>query len=134
MRNVAGFRDATHHGDRREASETEIALRGDRHYMFDGSVFDKVRTLVPSGRGELEITNVNNAYIREGTMTFPRLEGWWTGCGTFESLLRAATGTVQGFCAVLERLFVIIRTRECAWLRDMSEMWVFDRVTTSGYL
>ncbi len=58
-------------------------------YMYDGTVFDKVRTLVPSHRGELEITDVNNAYIREGTMTYAYLEGWWTDAGTFESLLRA---------------------------------------------
>ncbi|HUA21906.1 MAG TPA: sugar phosphate nucleotidyltransferase [Bryobacteraceae bacterium] len=58
-------------------------------YMYDGTVFDKVRTLVPSGRGELEITDVNNAYIREGTMTYAHLDGWWTDAGTFESLLRA---------------------------------------------
>jgi glucose-1-phosphate thymidylyltransferase len=45
---------------------------------------------VPSGRGELEITDVNNAYIREGTMTFSYLDGWWTDAGTFDSLLRAA--------------------------------------------
>jgi glucose-1-phosphate thymidylyltransferase len=59
-------------------------------YMFDETVFDKTRTLKPSARGELEITDVNNAYIREGTMTFSYLEGWWTDAGTFESLLRAA--------------------------------------------
>ena len=58
-------------------------------YMYDATVFDKIRTLVPSARGELEITDVNNAYIREGTMTFAFLEGWWTDAGTFESLLRA---------------------------------------------
>ena len=58
-------------------------------YMYDPTVFDKIRTLVPSGRGELEITDVNNAYIREGTMTFSTLEGWWSDAGTFESLLRA---------------------------------------------
>jgi glucose-1-phosphate thymidylyltransferase len=58
-------------------------------YLYDGTVFDKVRTLVPSRRGELEITDVNNAYIREGTMTFSFLEGWWTDAGTFDSLLRA---------------------------------------------
>jgi len=58
-------------------------------YMYDRTVFDKVRTLVPSGRGELEITDVNNAYVREGTMTYAYLEGWWTDAGTFESLLRA---------------------------------------------
>jgi len=58
-------------------------------YMYDGTVFDKVRTLVPSHRGELEITDVNNAYISEGTMTYAHLEGWWTDAGTFDSLLRA---------------------------------------------
>src|SRR6202162_4443321 len=58
-------------------------------YMYDETVFDKVRTLVPSGRGELEITDVNNAYIREGTMTYAHLDGWWTDAGTFDSLLRA---------------------------------------------
>ena len=59
-------------------------------YMYDASVFDKIKTLVPSGRGELEITDVNNAYIAEGTMTFSFLDGWWADAGTFESLLRAA--------------------------------------------
>ncbi len=59
-------------------------------YMYDATVFDKIRTLVPSGRGELEITDVNNAYIGEGTITCSILEGWWTDAGTFDSLLRAA--------------------------------------------
>jgi len=58
-------------------------------YLYDETVFDKVRHLVPSRRGELEITDVNNLYIREGTMTFSHLDGWWTDAGTFESLLRA---------------------------------------------
>ena len=60
-------------------------------YMYDATVFDKIKTLVPSGRGELEITDVNNAYLREGALTFSFLEGWWTDAGTFDSLLRAAT-------------------------------------------
>jgi len=58
--------------------------------MYDATVFDKIKTLVPSGRGELEITDVNNAYIREDSMSFSYLEGWWTDAGTFDSLLRAA--------------------------------------------
>jgi len=58
-------------------------------YMYDETVFEKVQKLVPSRRGELEITDVNNAYIREGTMTFSYLDGWWTDAGTFNSLLRA---------------------------------------------
>ncbi len=64
-------------------------------YMFDATVFDKIRTLVPSNRGELEITDVNNAYIREGTLSFSWLDGWWTDAGTFESLLRAANLVAQ---------------------------------------
>ena len=59
-------------------------------YLYDGTVFEKCRVLKPSARGELEITDVNNAYIREGSMTFSILDGWWTDAGTFESLLRAA--------------------------------------------
>lgn len=58
-------------------------------YMYDETVFDKCRTLVPSRRGELEITDVNNAYIRDGVMTFAYLDGWWTDAGTFDSLRRA---------------------------------------------
>jgi glucose-1-phosphate thymidylyltransferase len=64
-------------------------------YMYDASVFEKVRTLVPSSRGELEITDVNNAYIREGTMSFSWLDGWWTDAGTFDSLLRAGNLVAQ---------------------------------------
>jgi glucose-1-phosphate thymidylyltransferase len=59
-------------------------------YMYDGTVFDKIRTLEPSQRGELEITDVNNAYIAEGNLTFSFLDGWWTDAGTFDSLLRAS--------------------------------------------
>jgi len=58
-------------------------------YLYDGTVFEKVRHLVPSRRNELEITDVNNLYIQEGSMTFAYLDGWWTDAGTFESLLRA---------------------------------------------
>ena len=68
-------------------------------YMYDATVFDKIRTLVPSHRGELEITDVNNAYIEEGTMTFSYLQGWWTDAGTFESLLRAANLVAQSVAA-----------------------------------
>jgi glucose-1-phosphate thymidylyltransferase len=64
-------------------------------YMYDASVFEKIRTLVPSHRGELEITDVNNGYIREGTMTFSWLTGWWTDAGTFDSLLRAGNLVAQ---------------------------------------
>jgi len=59
-------------------------------YFYDRTVFDVIRTLVPSERGELEITDVNNHYIRRGEMTWNELDGWWTDAGTFESLLRAS--------------------------------------------
>jgi len=59
-------------------------------YMYDSSVYEIIRTLKPSDRGELEITDVNNAYIERGEMTWEELEGWWTDAGTFESLLRAS--------------------------------------------
>jgi len=59
-------------------------------YMYDSGVYEIIRTLKPSGRGELEITDVNNAYIERGDMTWEELEGWWTDAGTFESLLHAS--------------------------------------------
>jgi glucose-1-phosphate thymidylyltransferase len=58
-------------------------------YLFDQEVFNAIKTLKPSDRGELEITDVNNLYIEKGLMTWDILEGWWTDAGTFESLLRA---------------------------------------------
>lgn len=58
-------------------------------YLYDATVFQKIHRLRPSGRGELEITDVNNFYVEEGTLTYEILEGWWTDAGTFESLLRA---------------------------------------------
>jgi len=59
-------------------------------YFYDASVFEKARRLKPSSRGELEITDVNNAYLQEGTLTYSILEGWWTDAGTFESLRLAS--------------------------------------------
>jgi glucose-1-phosphate thymidylyltransferase len=59
-------------------------------YFYDATVFDVIKTLKPSDRGELEITDVNNHYIDRGEMTWDELDGWWTDAGTFESLLRAS--------------------------------------------
>jgi glucose-1-phosphate thymidylyltransferase len=58
-------------------------------YLYDQTVFQKIRRLKPSERGELEITDVNNFYIEERKLSYEILEGWWTDAGTFESLLRA---------------------------------------------
>ncbi|WP_256759142.1 sugar phosphate nucleotidyltransferase [Cohnella sp. WQ 127256] len=58
-------------------------------YMFDTNVFNVIRTLKPSGRGELEITDVNNAYIAAGQLKYDILQGWWTDAGTHASLTHA---------------------------------------------
>lgn len=60
-------------------------------YMYDAQVFDIIKTLKPSARGELEITDVNNAYIQRQQMSYGLLEGWWTDAGLPETLYRAAT-------------------------------------------
>jgi len=59
-------------------------------YMYDANVFDYIRTLRPSARGEFEITDVNNLYLSDGRLGYSVLDGWWTDAGTFESLLRAS--------------------------------------------
>ena len=58
-------------------------------YIYDSSVFEIIRTIKPSGRGELEITDVNNAYMKKGEMRYSILRGFWTDAGTFDTLIRA---------------------------------------------
>ena len=58
-------------------------------YFYDSRVFEIIDSLSPSGRGELEITDVNNDYLNRGELTYSMLEGWWTDAGTFDSLLKA---------------------------------------------
>ena len=67
--------------------KSDLAIIG--VYFYDSAVFDVIKTLKPSARGELEITDVNNAYIKKGQLAYDVLEGWWTDAGTFESLARA---------------------------------------------
>lgn len=64
--------------------KTNYAVTG--IYFYDNSIFDIIRTLKPSGRGELEITDVNNAYINHNQLEYDILADWWTDAGTFESL------------------------------------------------
>lgn len=68
--------------------KSNLAVTG--MYIYDSKVFEIIRTLKPSGRGELEITDVNNEYIRLGEMDFSQLKGYWSDAGTFESLFRAS--------------------------------------------
>ncbi|MCC6661611.1 MAG: NTP transferase domain-containing protein [Phycisphaerales bacterium] len=65
-------------------------------YFYDFDVFEICKTLKPSGRGELEITDVNNAYLQRGDLTYDILDGWWTDAGTFDSLIRAANLVTEG--------------------------------------
>ncbi|MBI3132578.1 MAG: NTP transferase domain-containing protein [Acidobacteria bacterium] len=67
--------------------KSDLAVTG--IYFYDATVFDIIRTVKPSGRGEMEITDVNNAYIQRGQMTAGRFKGWWTDAGTFPSLAHA---------------------------------------------
>jgi glucose-1-phosphate thymidylyltransferase len=67
--------------------KSEYAVTG--IYMYDSRVFEIIKTLKPSGRNELEITDVNNAYLKRGELEYSMLDGWWTDSGTFESLLNA---------------------------------------------
>ena len=79
--------------------KSEYAVTG--IYMYDCKVFDIIRTLKPSARGELEITDVNNAYIAQNELTYDILNGWWTDAGTHASLARAnelAKGIVLSDC------------------------------------
>jgi glucose-1-phosphate thymidylyltransferase len=71
-------------------------------YMYDARVFEIIRTLKPSGRGELEITDVNNAYIERNELTWNELEGWWSDAGTFESLLYASNLVAETGANLLE--------------------------------
>lgn len=71
------------------APPSRLAVTG--IYMYDSRVFDIIKTLVPSDRGELEISDVNNHYAESGDLEYEVLEGWWTDAGTIESLYRAAT-------------------------------------------
>ena len=70
-----------------EEPKSDLAVTG--LYLYDNGVFEIIRRLKPSGRGELEITDVNNEYIRLGEMSYSLLEGYWSDAWTFESLLRA---------------------------------------------
>jgi glucose-1-phosphate thymidylyltransferase len=65
-------------------------------YMFDRRVFDYIRTLVPSKRGELEIADVHNRYIAQGDLHYDVMQGWWSDAGTFESLFRAGELAREG--------------------------------------
>lgn len=71
-------------------------------YFYDNDVFEICDTLKPSGRGELEITDVNNAYLARGDLTYEILDGWWTDAGTFESLLRASKMVAEGGANLVE--------------------------------
>ena len=69
-------------------AKSNLAVTG--IYFYDARVFEIIRGVKPSGRGEMEITDVNNAYLNAGSLTYGVLDGWWTDAGTFPSLSRAS--------------------------------------------
>jgi glucose-1-phosphate thymidylyltransferase len=73
-------------------------------YIYDASVFDRIRQIKPSGRGELEITDVNNSYLRDGLLTWSVLDGFWSDAGTFESLARVNAHWAQKAGVSLDNL------------------------------
>jgi len=90
-------------GDERRVAEiiekpdeppSDLAVTG--IYFYDRDVFEICKKQKPSGRGELEITDVNNTYLERGDLTYETLDGWWTDAGTFESLHRAARMVAEG--------------------------------------
>lgn len=81
-------------------------------YMYDQEVFEIIRTLKPSKRGELEITDVNNSYIRREKMQYDILDGWWTDAGTFESLLHASNLVCRNTGRAKEKAEELMRPRE----------------------
>ncbi len=81
-------------------------------YFYDGTVFDRVRTLRPSGRGEFEITDVNNSYILDGQLSYDIIDGRWTDAGTFESLWRATKMVREKVLLAEEERLAAVRYRE----------------------
>ena len=77
-----------------KAPKSNLAVTG--IYFYDAAVFDIIRTVKPSGRGEMEITDVNNAYIAKGELSFGTFQGWWSDAGTFPSLAHANELAMQG--------------------------------------
>ena len=88
-----------------KAPKSNLSVTG--IYFYDATVFDIIRRVKPSGRGEMEITDVNNAYIAKGQMSFGTFQGWWTDAGTFPSLAHAnelATQAGMPFPAIPRKL------------------------------
>jgi len=77
-----------------EDPKSNLAVTG--FYLYDEKVFDIIKMLKPSKRGELEITDVNNAYIKNGMMSYAAVEGYWTDAGTYDTLLKASYLVQQG--------------------------------------
>ena len=81
-------------------------------YFYDATVFDRVRTLKPSGRGEFEITDVNNSYLRDSQLSYDKIDGGWTDAGTFESLWRATKMVREKVLLAEEQALAAARLQE----------------------
>jgi glucose-1-phosphate thymidylyltransferase len=87
-------------------------------YMYDETVFDRIRKLKPSARREFEITDVNNQYVAEGRLTYSILEGSWTDAGTFESLRRATNLVAEGGANKVELFSLTEKSQQVTQIRD----------------
>ena len=92
---VAEVREGCVVGIEEKPSQPKSRLCVTGIYMYDSAVFDIIRTLSPSDRGELEISDVNNGYVRAGTLRYDELPGWWTDAGTLSSLRLAGELALQ---------------------------------------
>ena len=86
-------------------------------YMYDSQVFDVIKTLKPSKRGELEITDVNNFYIKQGTVTYHNVKGFWSDAGAFETLFE-----ISGALKVKLDIVVSLATLLCS-RQDFGDLW-----------
>jgi glucose-1-phosphate thymidylyltransferase len=105
---VAGDRIASIE-EKPENPKSNLAVTG--LYLYDHRVFEVIQMLKPSGRGELEITDVNNAYIAKGKMQYSVLNGFWSDAGTFDSLLRASVLIQQQKTRVAEDELIIRKAK-----------------------
>src|SRR3989344_9496368 len=87
---VGEFKDGKLVGIEEKPAQPKSNFAGNGLYMYDNQVFDMIKTLKPSKRGELELTDVNNFYIKQGTATYEILEGFWSDAGTFKTLFESA--------------------------------------------
>ena len=107
--------------------KSDLAVAG--VYMYDSKVFDVVKTLKPSHRGELEITDVNNFYLNQGTLKYSILDGFWGDCGeSFDSLMEASSMVQRSALAYMDENLTILNREH----RKITDKIVSDKKYVAG--